>query len=103
MPRAKAAAASDRIANKRKRDQPQGAPFPDGSGDPSAAAKAGDGGKKFPRVSKTDNAVPPLSRSPSSGSLVASDLPWPEHFTRLGQTHKALNLVFTFCCTRKHL
>lgn len=29
--------------------------------------------------------------------------PWPEHFVQLGQTHRALNLVYTFCCTRKHL
>ena len=29
--------------------------------------------------------------------------PWPEHLVQLGQTHRALNLVYTFCCTRKHL
>lgn len=29
--------------------------------------------------------------------------PWPAYFTQLAQTHRALNLVFTFCCTRKHL
>lgn len=29
--------------------------------------------------------------------------PWPPYFTQLAQTHRALNLVFTFCCTRKHL
>lgn len=29
--------------------------------------------------------------------------PWPPFFTQLAQTHRALNLVFTFCCTRKHL
>lgn len=29
--------------------------------------------------------------------------PWPAYFTALAQTHRALNLVFTFCCTRKHL
>lgn len=28
---------------------------------------------------------------------------WPNHFLKLGQTHRALNLVYTFCCTRKHL
>lgn len=30
-------------------------------------------------------------------------LPWPQLFTDLERTHKALNLVCTFCCTRKHL
>lgn len=28
---------------------------------------------------------------------------WPEPFKSLSQTHKALNLVYTFLCTRKHL
>lgn len=28
--------------------------------------------------------------------------PWPEEIKRLSQTHRALNLVYTFCCTRKH-
>lgn len=29
--------------------------------------------------------------------------PWPDAFKGLSQTHRALNLVYTFCCTRKHL
>lgn len=29
-------------------------------------------------------------------------VPWPEYFTSLNKTHKALNLVYTFCSTRKH-
>lgn len=28
---------------------------------------------------------------------------WPESFKALEKTHRALNLVYTFCCTRKHL
>ncbi|PYH90826.1 P-loop containing nucleoside triphosphate hydrolase protein [Aspergillus ellipticus CBS 707.79] len=28
--------------------------------------------------------------------------PWPEAFKTLSRTHRALNLVYTFCCTRKH-
>lgn len=28
--------------------------------------------------------------------------PWPEPFKKLSRTHRALNLVYTFCCTRKH-
>lgn len=28
---------------------------------------------------------------------------WPPSFKSLERTHRALNLVFTFCCTRKHL
>lgn len=35
--------------------------------------------------------------------VVESSIPWPEHFNTLAQTQKALNLVYTFCCTRKHV
>ncbi|KAL4956353.1 hypothetical protein BDW69DRAFT_192483 [Aspergillus filifer] len=28
--------------------------------------------------------------------------PWPDSFRKLSRTHRALNLVYTFCCTRKH-
>lgn len=45
---------------------------------------------------------PPLLRRNSSTNLVQSDIPWPEHFKYLSQLHRALNLVYTFCCTRKH-
>ncbi|KAI9775869.1 MAG: hypothetical protein M1839_000743 [Geoglossum umbratile] len=108
MPKLKAAAAPGQSAQKRKR-QPEDASSPGGSVGHSTTkatkipTKVSDGGKKPRRTNKTDKAVPPLSRSSSSGSLVTPDIPWPEHFTHLGQTHKALNLVFTFCCTRKHL
>jgi DEAD/DEAH box helicase domain-containing protein len=30
------------------------------------------------------------------------NIPWPEPFKSLSQTHRALNLVYTFCCARKH-
>jgi DEAD/DEAH box helicase domain-containing protein len=39
----------------------------------------------------------------SSSTVVESTIEWPERFTNLAQTHRALNLVYTFCCTRKHL
>jgi DEAD/DEAH box helicase domain-containing protein len=29
-------------------------------------------------------------------------LPWPQHFRDLEKTHAALNLVYTFCSSRKH-
>lgn len=40
------------------------------------------------------------SSLPSTACLLD---PWPAYFTSLAATHRALNLVFTFCCTRKHL
>ena len=45
---------------------------------------------------------PTLLRRNSSTNLVDTNLPWPDHFTYLLQLHKALNLVYTFCSTRKH-
>jgi DEAD/DEAH box helicase domain-containing protein len=47
------------------------------------------------RHSKSRSTTPNPTRTPSA--------PWPEPFKRLSQTHRALNLVYTFCCTRKHL
>ncbi|KAK6330071.1 hypothetical protein TWF718_003499 [Orbilia javanica] len=39
----------------------------------------------------------------SSTAAAVDPLSWPAHFQRLATTHKALNLVYTFCCTRKQL
>lgn len=65
--------------------------------------KTQDGGSKPRRVPKSI-APPKLARSASTASNpVTIDIQWPQSFTKLEQTHRALNLVFTFCCTRKHL
>jgi DEAD/DEAH box helicase domain-containing protein len=71
----------------------------------SIPTKTDDGGavpRRTPKP-KTSTAKPTLLRRNSSSSLVESTIPWPEHFNRLNQTHRALNVVYTFCCTRKHL
>ncbi|KAF3173586.1 hypothetical protein TWF788_008960 [Orbilia oligospora] len=39
----------------------------------------------------------------SSNPASPDPFSWPPHFQKLSATHKALNLVYTFCCTRKHL
>jgi len=62
--------------------------------------KTHDGGKKPRRTGTADR--PPLLRNDSS-TVVETSLPWPDALTKLAQIHKALNLVYTFCCTRKHL
>jgi DEAD/DEAH box helicase domain-containing protein len=65
--------------------------------------KTHDGGPKPRRVSKSKS-NPTLSRNASTlSNPVASDIPWPASIQQLEKTHRALNLVFTFCCTRKHL
>lgn len=63
--------------------------------------KTHDGGQK-PRRTPKKGEKPSLKRKGSS-SAIESSIPWPEALTTLAQTHKALNLVYTFCCTRKHL
>lgn len=41
-------------------------------------------------------------RQPKKPTKRTPSVPWPEEFRTLAQTHRALNLVYTFCCTRKH-
>ncbi|PYH86131.1 ATP-dependent helicase hrq1 [Aspergillus uvarum CBS 121591] len=43
---------------------------------------------------KRKRAAAPSKQAPST--------PWPDAFKQLSRTHRALNLVYTFCCTRKH-
>lgn len=67
----------------------------------SVPTKTHDGGQK-PKRTPQKGGRPALKRKGSS-NIVESSIPWPEQLTKLAQTHKALNLVYTFCCTRKHL
>ncbi|KIW34037.1 uncharacterized protein PV07_00839 [Cladophialophora immunda] len=103
------AATVSQIPVNRKRKRPakdQGPQETDPSLVPPIAAttkvptKTHDGGSK-PRRSKGVS-TPALSRTSSSSSLVESEVPWPDHFKYLCQLHRALNIVYTFCCTRKH-
>ncbi|RMZ79851.1 hypothetical protein DV737_g3261, partial [Chaetothyriales sp. CBS 132003] len=64
-------------------------------------AKTHDGGKKATRA-KSGSRPPTLRRHSSAANVVKSDIPWTEHFKYLAHLHRALNLVYTFCCTRKH-
>src|SRR5438874_965597 len=65
--------------------------------------KTFDGGKKLQRIQKPNSNAAPLLRRSLSSDTVTSDIPWPDHFAKLEATHRALNIVYTFCCTRKHL
>ncbi|EEA20980.1 ATP-dependent 3'-5' DNA helicase [Talaromyces marneffei ATCC 18224] len=58
----------------------------------STRGKGGGGGRSKRNAADTKQQQ---QRKPSQ--------PWPDAFKRLSQTHRALNLVYTFCCTRKHL
>lgn len=61
--------------------------------------KTHDGGNKPRRTQKSKR--PGLERKDSS-QVVECVIPWPERFNIISATHRALNLVYTFCCTRKH-
>src|SRR5690242_1722335 len=38
-----------------------------------------------------------------TSQIVECVMEWPDLFKSLEKAHRALNLVFTFCCTRKYL
>ncbi|KAH8736675.1 hypothetical protein BGZ61DRAFT_338437 [Ilyonectria robusta] len=79
---------------KRKRDSDRETPTGglDNDSTSTKGAKNGmKGGKSKPRGKTALNKTVPCL------------IDWPESFKTLEQTHRALNLVFTFCCTRKHL
>ncbi|KAJ5502470.1 hypothetical protein N7463_005344 [Penicillium fimorum] len=56
---------------------------------------------KTPTAKKTGKGKKITSKPPKPSKRTPST-PLPDAFKRLSQTHRALNLVYTFCCTRKH-
>lgn len=118
MPRLKAVTVSDQVIRKRKRksreDESERIETPEVDAHANEAVletttttvptKTHDGGKKPRRTPKKNNGTdkPSLNRR-SSSTIVETTIPWPEHLSKLAQVHRALNLVYTFCCTRKHL
>ncbi|RAL59664.1 hypothetical protein DID88_000297 [Monilinia fructigena] len=121
MAKLQAATASNKIVRKRKMNDAENA-YSDNT--PSASfqsttqpdqeatettetaivpTKVSDGVKKLRRVQKGKE-PPTLTRTSYSGANpVSSTIPWPPSFQALEKTHRALNLVYTFCSTRKHL
>ncbi|OLN95685.1 ATP-dependent helicase HRQ1 [Colletotrichum chlorophyti] len=55
------------------------------------------------RTALKKKATSTLAASESLVPVVDCKIKWPERLKALEKTHRALNLVFTFCCTRKHL
>lgn len=58
--------------------------------------------RKRSRSTASSSASSRSNSAPRSKSKPAPAIPWPEPFKALFQTHRALNLVYTFCCARKH-
>ncbi|MCJ1411001.1 hypothetical protein MMC19_005089 [Ptychographa xylographoides] len=113
MVKLQAATVSNQVVRKRKKkpsaeltDEVQPNPSADAClvGSTTVPTKTYDGAKKPRKITdgRATGPKPPLLRRDSS-TMVETSIPWPAHFRKLGQTHRALNLVYTFCCTRKHL
>ncbi|KAF2877642.1 hypothetical protein BDV95DRAFT_481793 [Massariosphaeria phaeospora] len=116
MPRMKGASVSDQTVKKRKRKPHEDelpsretpapendvAEFPNPSTTTTTVpTKTHDGGKRPKRTPKKEGPKPPgIYRN---GILVKNTVPWPEHFTTLSNTFRALNLVYTFFGTRQNL
>ncbi|KAK1814572.1 ATP-dependent 3'-5' DNA helicase [Friedmanniomyces endolithicus] len=111
MVKLQAATVSNQLVNKRKRKRQSevadevvetvGDDATPSVATASVPTKTHDGGKKPRRTAKKGD-KPSLVREGSS-TVVETSIPWPDSFTKLAQVHRALNLVYTFCCTRKHM
>ncbi|KAJ6444235.1 DEAD/DEAH box helicase [Purpureocillium lavendulum] len=89
-------------SSKRKRSSPRthrDGESPAGEQNPDSGKRAK--GQPGHKTSKVAGRKALLKRDASS--LVSCVIEWPPSFKSLEKTHRALNLVFTFCCTRKHL
>ena len=113
MAKLQAATVSNRSVRKRKRQSvPEATGIANDTANPTStgdttsiiSTKGQDGGGKPRRKSAAarPDGRPALVRRDSS-NFVESVILWPKAFTQLAQVHRALNLVYTFCCTRKHL
>ncbi|KAK6514683.1 hypothetical protein TWF281_004880 [Arthrobotrys megalospora] len=60
-------------------------------------------GRKRKRQPQKDTSSGQLQNQEEPATGAPNPLSWPLHFQKLAKTHKALNLVYTFCCTRKQL
>ncbi|KAI2467126.1 P-loop containing nucleoside triphosphate hydrolase protein [Annulohypoxylon bovei var. microspora] len=92
----KAATVSDKIIKrKRKRrnaeDDERGGPSEDSEEGPERL-----------KIAKSGSHVA-SQRQKKKNLAVECQIEWPQAFKDLDKTHRALNLVFTFCSTRKHL
>ena len=52
---------------------------------------------------KKGGKLPGSKRGEPAVKPVECVIEWPDWFKSLEKTHRALNLVYTFCCTRKHI
>ncbi|KAL8825562.1 MAG: hypothetical protein Q9191_004332, partial [Dirinaria sp. TL-2023a] len=113
MVKLQAATVSNKVVRKRKwktiaedegGESRDAVPSDIGASTTTVPTKTNDGGKKPRRTpAPTGTAPRPSLLRRNSSTFIETTVPWPEQLTKLAQTHRALNLVYTFCCTRKHL
>ncbi|KIW05870.1 hypothetical protein, variant [Verruconis gallopava] len=75
--------------------------FPSNLSKPASSKTAQDGKRSRKPKNATDATSPPELARHDSSTLVETSIPWPDHFARLSQLHRALNIVYTFCSSRK--
>ena len=74
----------------------------DADADADADGNGTSPGAKAPRKRKAKAKAEAQTPEPAAATVEPA-IEWPAWFTSLEKTHRALNLVFTFSCTRKHL
>ncbi|ETS05115.1 P-loop containing nucleoside triphosphate hydrolase protein [Trichoderma reesei RUT C-30] len=72
-------------------------------GGDSRQAESSTVSEKKPRTRKRESSQKQNSQTDGSDSPVLPPVPWTEALQALDRAHRALNLVYTFCSTRKHV
>ncbi|RDL33749.1 p-loop containing nucleoside triphosphate hydrolase [Venustampulla echinocandica] len=110
MAKLQAATVPNKVVQKRKRkdledDDPPAieANLEATSSTSTIPTKTYDGGTKPRRTPKSKPAPKLVHEGSSSSVIVTSTIPWPPFIQTLEKTQRALNVVFTFCSTRKHV
>ncbi|KAI0013065.1 P-loop containing nucleoside triphosphate hydrolase protein [Xylariaceae sp. FL0662B] len=113
MPTLKAATVSNRIIRRKRKRRNAEEDIQDGSvenaGDPTkepeSASQDLDGTPEIQKETKTGKRVTSRrqKRVPIPAPEVECQVEWPPMFKELEKTYRALNLVFTFCSTRRHM
>jgi DEAD/DEAH box helicase domain-containing protein len=112
MPSLKAATVSNRLKSRKRKRTASEAPSQDATEDSSPQTAAATEDEEPPQqTDPAGQAAEEKQNAPSqrkkkgaaSRQAVECKIPWPPRFKELDKTHRALNLVFTFCSTRKHL
>ncbi|KAK7958522.1 ATP-dependent helicase [Apiospora saccharicola] len=96
----RAATVSNRFVRRKRKRTGNGTESPepeDAEGVTVGSAKAAGGSAAA--ASKKNKKTPAPKKNPNVECVIE----WPPLFKELDKTHRALNLVFTFCSTRKHL